>query len=457
MTSFTFSAPLGLDDMSRHITHDFAVPDGTKSIALEYKIDPNHPGIGPLPHQVSLSLDGPNGSRGAQHNLPWRDSTRRVISETWSSPGYTPAPIEPGTWTLSVDIFRIMPPGNTSYSVTVTLSEEAEDGPVPPPAVAVPDKGPGWYRGDLHGHTEHSDGRWSVAEFLDHARDRGLDFVTITDHNTTSGQPWAEALADDDLLVMCGIEVTTLFGHCLALGAREWIDWRIKDGQTMTDRANAIMDAGYTYAIAHPMAEGHPWCAGCHWQFADVYPGPARLVEIWNGPWDPAKNELGLRLFETWLNKGVRMRATGGSDIHGPDGAKVAYGFNRVWADAFSEEAILAGIRAGRNVITSGPILEMTAQSGSETAGIGEELAQGERVRLDVNWRDVPEGAQLSVVRGSDGDSDTVHSSDVAGDGSIIVELGDLPPTSWVLLKLRSANGDMLAVTNPIFVAGDWT
>ena len=48
MTVYTFAAPLGLDDMFRHITHAFEVPAGTRSITLEYKIDPNHPGIGPL-------------------------------------------------------------------------------------------------------------------------------------------------------------------------------------------------------------------------------------------------------------------------------------------------------------------------------------------------------------------------------------------------------------------------
>ena len=163
MTVLTFAAPLGLDDMFRHITHTFDVPEGTRTIVLEYRIDPFHPGIGPLTNQVSLSLDGPNGSRGAQHNLPWLDSTRRVISDGWCSPGYTPGPIEPGEWTLSVDVFRIMPPGNTSYSVTVTLSDAPETGPALPSPVPVADRGAGWYKGDLHGHTEHSDGNWTVA------------------------------------------------------------------------------------------------------------------------------------------------------------------------------------------------------------------------------------------------------------------------------------------------------
>lgn len=457
MTIHSFSAPLGLDDMFRHITHEFEVPEGTRSIILEYSVDPFHPGVGPLAHQVSLSLDGPGGSRGAQHNLPWLTSTRRVISDTWSSPGYTPGAIEPGTWTLSVDVFRIMPPGNTSYAVTVTLSQEAEDGPALPPPAPVAARNPGWYTGDLHGHTEHSDGNWSVAEFVDHARARGLDFVTITDHNTTSGQPWAEALADDDLLVMCGIEVTTLFGHCLALGARDWVDWRIKDGDTMTERAEAIMAAGHTFVIAHPMAEGHPWCAGCHWQFADVFPGPARLVEIWNGPWDPAKNELGLRLFQTWLNKGIGMRATAGTDIHGPQGPQVRVGYNRVRAEALTEAAILDGLRAGRNVLTSGPVLGMTARSGVATAGIGEVLEDGTSVDLSVDWVDMPEGSVLTIATGGDGGTLVRHQVPVAQTGDLTHDLGDLPPRSWIMASVRCAAGEMLAVTNPVFITGDWS
>jgi hypothetical protein len=456
MTVHTFAARLGLDDMFRHITHDFEVPAGTRSIIVEYDVEPFHPGIGPLTHQVSLSLDGPNGSRGAQHKLPWLDGTRRVISETWSSNGYTPGAIEPGTWTLSVDVFRIMPPGNTSYEVTVTLSDQAADGPALPMPVPVADRGPGWYKGDLHGHTDHSDGNWTVAEFLQHARNRGLDFVTITDHNTTSGQPWAMALADDDLLVMCGIEVTTLFGHCLALGARRWVDWRIKDGDTMTDRANAIMAAGHTFVIAHPMAEGHPWCAGCHWQFADVFPGPARLVEIWNGPWDPAKNELGLRLFQVWLNSGVRMRATAGTDIHGPQGSEVRVGYNRVRAEAFTEEAILAGIRAGQNVLTNGPVLNLAARSGSATAGVGEELASGSAVDLVLDWADVPPGSRLTIFTGGEEGTMVRHETSAEGAGSLAHGLGDLASRNWVMATLRCNKGDMLAITNPVFVAGDW-
>ena len=46
--------------------------------------------------------------------------------------------------------------------------------------------GPGWYRGDLHGHTLHSDGDWDVPDLVAAARHNQFDFVTLTDHNTLS-------------------------------------------------------------------------------------------------------------------------------------------------------------------------------------------------------------------------------------------------------------------------------
>ncbi|MEO0990695.1 MAG: CehA/McbA family metallohydrolase, partial [Pseudomonadota bacterium] len=206
----------------------------------------------------------------------------------------------------------------------------------------------------------------------------------------------------------------------------------------------------------HPMAEGHPWCAGCHWQFADVFPGPARLVEIWNGPWDMAKNELGLRLFQTWLNKGIRMRAQAGTDIHGPKGPEVRYGYNRVWAEAFTEEAILAGIRAGRNVITHGPVLNLQATSGDAVAGVGQELGATCDIQLLLHWEDVPAGAQLIVETGSNGDTSRAQVSSIEGQGEAKIPLGDLAPRSWIMCQMRCAKGDMLVVTNPVFVEGDW-
>ena len=454
MTQHAFTGTLGVEDMARHIPHAFEVPQGTRCVRVAFDHAPEHPGIGPLPHQLSISVYGPSGARGTRH---CNADQSPVISENWASPGYTPGSIEPGTWLVELDTHRILPPGNISYRLTVDLDPDPTEGPVAPPPGVTQDRGPGWYRGDLHGHSHHSDARWPVADFIAHARSRGLDFVTLTDHNTVSGLPEAQALAADDLLVMGGIELTTFHGHCLTLGARAWVDWRIKDGQTMADRARQIIDSGQTYVIAHPMAMGHPWCTGCHWAYADVYPGPARLVEIWNSDWGDSANDLALTLFQTWLNKGLRMRATAGTDIHGPLAPEARVGYNTVLADALTKPAILEAVRAGRNVLSSGPGLEVTLRTSGEPVPVGGMSGDVVGTVLEIAITEVPDGATCLVQTGGPGGTQTLKTVAVP-DGAFKTDLAlpDMPARSWVMVLLRCAGGQMLALSNPIFFPGDW-
>lgn len=61
---------------------------------------------------------------------------------------------------------------------------------------------------DLHTHSSVSDGTDSPSELVRAARDRGLDVVAITDHDTTAG--WDEALsaAPSGLVVVPGMEMS---------------------------------------------------------------------------------------------------------------------------------------------------------------------------------------------------------------------------------------------------------
>ncbi|MEA1930105.1 MAG: DNA polymerase/3'-5' exonuclease PolX [Euryarchaeota archaeon] len=54
-------------------------------------------------------------------------------------------------------------------------------------------------RGDLHTHTEWSDGRYSIQEMAEAAADRGYGFHTVTDHATGAGIIESIGLTDADL------------------------------------------------------------------------------------------------------------------------------------------------------------------------------------------------------------------------------------------------------------------
>ena len=58
---------------------------------------------------------------------------------------------------------------------------------------------PSTIRGDLHTHTEWSDGRYSIREMAEAAADRGYEFHTVTDHATGPGIIESIGLTDADL------------------------------------------------------------------------------------------------------------------------------------------------------------------------------------------------------------------------------------------------------------------
>ncbi len=62
---------------------------------------------------------------------------------------------------------------------------------------------------DLHSHSNHSDGEWTPPELIAEATRIGLKLVSLTDHDTVSGQHAAEqAATESDILLLNGIEVS---------------------------------------------------------------------------------------------------------------------------------------------------------------------------------------------------------------------------------------------------------
>lgn len=438
------TAWLGPDDRKRNIGHAFTAPAGTTGLDIVLEWEPHRMDGVPGGNDLSLSLYDPTGHRGAGHNRP---NSRIRLRPAQATPGYAPGPIPPGNWEVALDTHMIVAP--LVYSIRVYASFDDQFPPPPERRIAAPvSRGPGWYRGDLHAHTWHSDGDWDVADLVAWAHRRGLDFVTLSDHNTVAPLAEMASLASGKLLTIGGIELTTYHGHALALGVREWIDWRVSPGTGGIERARAETEAmGGLFVIAHPMAPGDPECTGCDWRFTEMMPGAARCVEIWNEfAWTEA-NERGLGLWHDWLNLGHRMVATCGTDIHGPDGADEPAGFNIVGADDCTEAAVLDAVRHGRLYLSSGPELTLSAISSGRVAGIGDGLPEGP-ASVSICWAKAPAGSELRWV--IDGQA---HAEAIPERGESIRELG---PARWCTAEIRAANGSLLATTNPVFFGDSW-
>ncbi|MFC8847576.1 MULTISPECIES: CehA/McbA family metallohydrolase [unclassified Micromonospora] len=317
-------------------------------------------------------------------------------------------------------------------------------------------RGRGWYRGDCHVHSARSNGAELTPEqVVADARAVGLDFIAITEHNTSDTHGVWGPIAGDDLLVILGQEVTTRTGHWLALGIApgQVVDWRygVRDG-VIDRQVEQVHRAGGLCVAAHPHA---PYPSGVF-----AYPfGGFDAVEVWNGQWSSdlpwnADNEAALAEWGRGLAADVhggRWRpALGSSDTHLAGQLGVPHAV--VLAEELTSSAILAGIRAGRSWIAGSAAVELslTASAGERSAGVGQRLeTRDEPVVVRVDVRGVPSGAvSFHTDRGA------VHRGGLPGDGSGAVRWHTSAAESmFVRVEVRHAGGQMAALTNPVVLA----
>lgn len=116
----------------------------------------------------------------------------------------------------------------------------------------------GGYRlleGDFHAHTSWSDGSLSPLGVVRQANRRGLDVVSVTEHNTVLPSFAARlyAKATDGPVVVTGEEVTTARFHVIALG----IEKTVSPDQSLEGVIDAIHVQRGVAIVAHPVK--HFW------------------------------------------------------------------------------------------------------------------------------------------------------------------------------------------------------
>lgn len=459
--------PLTAGDSKRYLEHAVEVAPGTR--ALRVTLDFSPAVTDGVRNMLCLSVFGPEGFRGAGHRHHPGNAHEVVIGEGWATPGFLPGPVAPGTWTVEIDCHMI----HGAAGCVAELVVETSSAPIPrpggpgaappsrepPAAAALPPLPPGWLRGDIHAHSHHSDATWQVGDLIRAARGLGLDFVTLSDHNTVSG---LTELTASDLVTVVGMELTTYHGHALALGLREWTDWRAgRGGRTMAEIANEVADRGGLFVIAHPRSAGDPTCTGCRWLYPDTSPGPARHVEIFNGGLTEDRNAEALELWYGWLDAGLEVYATAGTDAHHAGHMRSGRRFNVVRCRRRTPEAVLAALAAGRSYLSSGPHLTLAAvDAAGHRALPGGAVAAGDAA-VDVSWRAAaPESTVRLVVDGRPRNEWAVEELAAAANatqGTTGRGAGGrrragiaLAPRSWCLAELRAADGTLAAVTNPI-------
>lgn len=305
-----------------------------------------------------------------------------------ATPGYIHGPIPAGTWTAILGLYQV-PEAGADVTVTVTL--DAAPRPVAPqPARTFPvRKGAGWYKGDLHCHTFHSDAKGAPETLHAAARQAGLDFLAITDHNTITQRRYFHPHSSPELVFVRGMEVTTAVGHANVFGLDAWIDFRMTRPSDAHVLARLVHEKGGLLSINHdkPVI---PW---------DYEMPAADCQEVWQSTWLD-RNWISLERYQQRLAEGMQLSAIGGSDFHQPadlqpEGPLVlARPTTVLFLPELSEDAILAAMKVGHGYVTESPDGPHLAIGSGDVAMGGETDNIGD---LDVEVRGA-EGDELVLI-----------------------------------------------------------
>ena len=192
-------------------------------------------------------------------------------------------------------------------------------------------------RVDLHLHSHFShDGRSSLPELIERARECCLDRLALTDHNTIEGALSFRRVAPE--LAIAGEEVKTLEGEVIGL----FITSRVPPFLAAEECMDLIHGMGGLTYIPHPLDRHRS-----HFQAERVVElaGRIDIIETYN-PWcDAAANRAAAQMADE-LNK---VSATG-SDSHSADELGRSWMEMEEYSDT---EDFLEKLRFARHVVTA--------------------------------------------------------------------------------------------------------
>ncbi|WP_051663343.1 CehA/McbA family metallohydrolase [Alicyclobacillus macrosporangiidus] len=344
----------------------FQMPEGADDLTVRIEVAAT-PGASAV---IDLGVRDSHRVRG------WSGGARRhfTIGLDQATPGYLPGPIAPGEWAVLLGAYQVPDEG-----CDVTLS------------IRCALRSPRWLKGDLHGHTVHSDGQYTLAQVVEIVESLGLDFMGLMDHNTCSQNRTYPR--DTSVVFIPGMELTTYRGHCNLLGVPDPVDdFRVVDQAMLNERIAEARSRGAYVSLNHPCDTS---CPSCSWQWDWQF--PYDWVEIWNGPWREC-NQQALAWWQRQLASGARVVAVGGSDVHRPH-PLVRHGWPTTWVKAESRSivGILQALKAGHAFISyapDGPAAELSCGDFM----MGDVVPHDQRAPFELTLQGVQEGDTVCVI-----------------------------------------------------------
>ncbi|MGU9961417.1 MAG: phosphotransferase [Candidatus Puniceispirillales bacterium WSBS_2018_MAG_OTU23] len=216
------------------------------------------------------------------------------------------------------------------------------------------------FRGNLHGHSTHSDGKLEAADIVAHYIDAGYDFTCISDHLSANTYFAATTILDTAGLNRAGfITITSAELHCNGKLYDQDGLWHIvanglpldfpvaSEHETGPELVNRAIKSGAYVTIAHP-----EWCSMTTEEAMSI--SHAHGVEIYNHSCNMSSARgSGIAVADTLLNHNKRISFTATDDSHFMDD-DWGGGWVYVAADNLTAADIISALKAGRHYSSSG-------------------------------------------------------------------------------------------------------
>jgi hypothetical protein len=436
----------------------FDVPAGVERITVRLTYDKANKTV------VDLGVFDPERFRG------WSGGTRDrfTLSENDATPGYLPGALPAGRWQVQFGIPNARKDARSAWRVEIFFDRGTTRNASAAIADAPLKTGPGWYRGDLHMHNAHSDGSCDsqsgkrvpcpLYRTVEAGADAGLDFIAVTDHNTSSHFSALRELQPfhDKLLLIPGAEITTFGGHANIFGQSRWVDFRVGSPSVpnVTALQKDVAAAGAILSVNHPALPSGEACMGCGWVWPDTDWNKVTAIEAINGL-TTQPPLAGLDFWYDKLNRGFRITGIGSSDNHDPAAARpgsapIGRPATVVYAHNLSQPAILDGIRAGNIFIdvegSRDRMLEVAVISGKARAAMGETVTTpAATLSVEARIAGVATGTAQLIANGKE----------QARKPSAPALSFDIPRTAacgWVAVNVLGPDERKLLIGNPVYI-----
>ena len=218
----------------------------------------------------------------------------------------------------------------------------------------------GWLKGNVHVHTDESDGASPPSDVVEWYRTHGYDFLVVTDHNLQTVSPALKARWDapGEFLLLPGVEVTDRVGnrpvHLNALGVEEAPvpSGGVDVPSAIRGNAQAIRSAGGVAVLNHPNG-----LLSRALTAADIRDGGVGLFEVccadfMGGSGHPSTDQL----WDEVLASGRMVYGVAADDAHdfGPDSPDPGSAWIMLRASELTASAILDALRRGDFYATTG-------------------------------------------------------------------------------------------------------